>query len=176
MRKLGILLFVVTMSVGATLAGPLYFGASVGDTSVKVDDSAGDFDGSATSYKVYGGYRFMKFFGVEGSYIDFGSPDDSVGGTDVKIDATGWDAFAVGVLPIGDHFEVFGKLGLLFWDTDIHIQGSGSDSDSGNDTVWGLGAAFIFGKHLGVRAEYELFNIEDTDDVSMFSVGAEWRF
>ena len=176
MRKLGILLFVVTMSIGASLAGPFYVGASIGDTSVKVDDPAGNFNASDTSFKAFAGYRFMKFFGVEGSYIDFGSPDDSVGGTDVSIDATAFDAFAVGVLPIGDHFEVFGKLGLLFWDTDIDVSGVGSDSDSGNDTAWGVGAAFIFGKHLGVRAEYEVFDIEDTDDVNMFSVGAEWRF
>lgn len=176
MRKLAILLFVLTMSFGATLAGSFYAGASVGDTSIKVDDSAGNFDASATSFKAFAGFDFKRFLGVEGGYVDFGSPDDSVGGTDVSISATAWDAFIVGKLPIGDHFDIFGKLGLVFWDSDVKIQGSGSDSDSGNDTVWGFGLDFIFGKHFGVRGEYEVFNIEDTDDVAMLSVGAFWRF
>ena len=126
MRKFGILLFVVTMSVGAALAGgPFYAGAAIGNSSVKVDDPAGNFDGSDMGYKVYGGYRFMKFFGVEGSYVSFGEPDDEVGGTDVSIEATGWDAFAVGVFPIGKRFEVFGKLGFIFWDSDVDVSGGG---------------------------------------------------
>jgi OOP family OmpA-OmpF porin len=172
MRKLGILLFVLTMSFGALLAGgPAYVGGSIGNSSVEVEDSGVSFDASDTAFKVYGGYRFFKFFGVEGSYVDFGSPEDS----GFTIEPDGWDAFAVGVLPIGERFEVFGKLGLLWWDADI--SGSGfSDSDSGSDTAWGVGGAFKIGDHFAVRLEYEVFDIEDTEDVNLFSVGGEWRF
>jgi len=176
MRKLGILLFVLMMSYGVSQAGSFYVGASVGDTSVKVDDSSGNFDASATSFKVFAGWNFMKFLGVEGSYLDFGSPKDTVGGTDVKIEPTGWDAFIVGKLPLGKRFDIFGKLGMVFWDTKTKVEGAGSDSDSGNDTVWGLGATWHIGDHLGIRGEYEVFDIQNTDDVTMWSVGAQWQF
>ena len=177
MRKLGILLFVLTMSIGASLAGgPAYVGGSIGNTSVEVEDSGLSFDDSDTGYKVFGGYRFMKYFGVEGGYMSFGEPSDEVSGIDVSIEATGWDAFAVGILPLGERFEVFGKLGLIFWDSDVDVSGAGSDSDSGSDTAYGVGGAFLIGEHFAIRAEYEIFDIEDTEDVNMFSVGAEWRF
>ena len=175
-RFLCILLSVMCLSAGAALAGPIYVGASVGDTTIEASDNGFDFNDSDGSYKVFGGFRFLKFLGVEGSYVDFGSPSDSSGGTDVKVDATAWDAFAVGVLPLGSHFEIFAKLGLVVWDTDTAIEGLGSDSDSGTDSTYGAGVAFIFGKHLGVRAEYERFEIENTDKVDMVSIGADFRF
>ena len=175
-RFIGAMVLVLAVSTGAALAGPLYVGASVGQTEFKAEESGFNFDGSATSYKIYGGYRFMKFFGVEVSYLDFGSPDDSSGGTDVSVSATGWDAFAVGVLPFGKHFEIFGKAGLVLWDSDTDVSGSGSNSDSGTDTVYGAGLSFIFLKHLGVRAEYERYKLQDTDNVNIVSLGADFRF
>jgi outer membrane protein with beta-barrel domain len=175
-RLIGVIVVVLAMATSASLAGPLYFGASVGETKIKAEESGFNFDGSATSYKIYAGYRFFKFFGVEASYLDFGSPDDSSGGTDVSVSATGWDAFAVGVLPFGKHFEIFGKYGLVFWNSDTDVSGSGTNSDSGNDTVYGAGLAFIFGKHLGVRGEYERYNIQNTDSVDIVSIGADFRF
>ena len=53
---------------------------------------------------------------------------------------------------------------------------SGSNDDSGTDSAYGAGAAFIFGKHLGIRAEYEQFNVADTDKTDMVSVGVDLRF
>ncbi len=175
-RVIGILVVILGLSTGAALAGPFYVGASVVDSKVKVEDSGFDFDSSDTSYKVYAGFQFFKFFGVEGSYLDFGSLDDDVSGTDVTVDATGWDAFAVGILPFGDHFQIFGKFGWLFWDSDTKASGSSSDSDSGNDTAYGAGIEIIIGKHFGIRGEYERYDIEDTEKVETYSIGADFRF
>ncbi len=175
-RVIGILAVILGLSTGAALAGPFYVGASVVDSKVKVEDSGFDFDSSDTSYKVYAGFQFFKFFGVEGSYLDFGSLDDDVSGTDVTVDATAWDAFAVGILPFGDHFQIFGKFGWVFWDSDTKASGSSSDSDSGNDTAYGAGIEIIIGKHFGIRGEYERYDIEDTEKVETYSIGADFRF
>jgi len=174
-RILCVFLTVMALSAGAALAGPLYFGASVGETTIETSDNGFDFKDSDTGSKVYGGFRFLKFLGVEGSYVKFGSPSDSSGGTDVKIDATGWDAFGVGVLPMGP-FEIFAKVGFVMWNTDTKVSGSGSNSDSGTDTAYGAGVAWVFGKHLGVRGEYERFEISNTDKTDLISIGADFRF
>src|SRR5206468_8278013 len=52
------LLFGSTMA----LAGPFYVGASAGKTNLQVDDLGGSFSSSATTYKAFAGFRFMKFF------------------------------------------------------------------------------------------------------------------
>jgi len=175
-RVIGVIVLVLGMATGAALAGPFYVGASIVESKVKVEDSGFDFDSSDTSYKIYAGYQFFKFFGLEASYLDFGSLSDSSGGTDVTIDSTAWDAFLVGIIPIGEHFQIFGKYGLVAWDTDTDVSGSGSDSDSGSDPAYGAGLEVIIGKHFGIRGEYERYDIQDTDKVETYSIGADFRF
>jgi len=175
-------LLVAVLVLGActmTAHAGLFLGGSVGDVSVKGSASTFDFSGSATGSKLYGGFTFIKFFAVEASYVDFGSSDDDISSTtDLKIDPTGWDVYAVGKLPIGKHFEIFGKLGIIVWDAETTLSGASSSSsdESGSDSAWGGGMAFVFGKHFAVRAEYESFDISDLDTLDMTSIGAEFRF
>jgi opacity protein-like surface antigen len=147
------------------LAG-FYAGASYGNTTLKVEDPGFSFDADDPSYKVFGGFRFLKFLGVEASYLDLGSPND--GG--VSIEATGWSAFGVGVLPLGP-VGLFAKVGAIASETEI----TGGIDDSNTDPAYGVGAEFGISK-IAIRAEYEFFDIQDTDDVYMISVGAAWRF
>lgn len=173
MLRILVFVGVAALSLPGAMAGG-YIGASAGQGSTSFDAGGGtNFDASATSYKVLGGYRVLKFFGVEGDYRDFGSQRETVSGEEITLDTTAFDLFAVGVLPLG-LFEVFGKAGYTMWDAEVSAL-SQSVSDSGNDMAFGVGAGYAFGK-VGVRLEYEMFDIADADDVSMVSVGAEFRF
>ena len=71
-----------------------YLGGSIGQTTLKVPSDVTDvpdFNEDDTGYKLYGGYNFnLALFnlGVEGGYIDFGSPSGSLDtDTSLKIDA-----------------------------------------------------------------------------------------
>jgi outer membrane protein with beta-barrel domain len=157
----------------------LFVGASVGDSSVSEKDTGINFSGSDTGSKVYAGFTFFKFFGLEASYLDLGSPKDEISsGTDAKLDTTGWDAYAVGILPIGKHFELFAKAGIIVWDATASYEGAinGESKEDGNDPAYGAGLAIVFVKHFAVRAEYQRFDISDLDKVEMTSIGAEFRF
>ena len=185
--KKSLLSLVAILAVAAVPAAAadngFYVGASIGGSSIEVtdfDDDFGDLDFSDGdfAYKLFAGYRFMSFLGVEAGYVDLGSPSDAVGhDIDVEIGVDGWDAFAVGFLPIGP-VDVFAKLGLISWDANIRAAFEDiveHDSDSGTDVVWGLGVALRFGS-LAVRAEGERFELGDADEVYMFSVGATFTF
>lgn len=168
-----------------------YVGAGIGDGSVTVDiDEASDFDGSDTAFKVFGGYKFMKYVGVELEYVDGGDAEDQwresfEGVTEelkVTIGFSGFNASAVGFLPIGEKFSVFGKVGFMMWDADLRARysfdgfsDSESDSESGTDFSWGVGAGFDFTDNLGVRVEYQAFEIEDAD-ADLFSGSVVWMF
>ncbi len=176
-----ILLLVALMSFvasSAALAEPFYLGASVGKTGLKVDEFNSTFDGNDTAYKVFAGYRFIKFFGLEGGYVDFGSPSDSRDGIDLEFDATAWDLFAVGVIPVAEHFELFGKAGFFRWDTNVRLSGAmvARESDSGNDAAYGIGLAIKPSKLIAIRLEYERFKVANTDDLNLTSVGVDFRF
>ena len=118
----------------------------------------------------------------EAGYVDLGDPRDIVGFVEgepleVQIGVKGWDAFAIGLLPLGP-VDLFAKVGVVSWDADIRAvldDVIDSDSDNGTDAAYGLGVALRLGK-LALRAEGEQFNIADADDVYLFSIGATFTF
>lgn len=156
-----------------------YLGASVGQggvdsESVDFGTFVEDFDGDDTGFKAIAGFRLIKLFALEVNYVDLGTASDNVAGVDVDVDTKGIDAFGVLFLPI-PVVDLFIKGGFISWDLDANVSGIGSVSDDGTDLAYGVGAGIGFGS-FGLRAEYERFEIEDTDTVDMISLGFTWTF
>lgn len=149
----------------------IYLGASVGQSGLDIDDF--NYDASATGYKLIAGWRFLDWLAVEGNYVDFGSGDDRVEGTKIETDADGVSLSVVGFLPVGP-VDLFARIGAIDWSADLSSPGFGSASDDGTDLTYGIGAQFRVWS-LSLRAEYEMFDIEDAD-VDMISVGVTWTF
>jgi hypothetical protein len=182
----------VAMAMAALTASPagaesgLYLGASVGRTTLAIDDvdldlESFDFEADDTAYKVIVGYRLLGFLAVEGSYIDFGSLSDSIdtieGTASLEAELTGFDAVAMGMLPLGIA-DLFVKAGVVVWDADLRSalgELSVEESDSGTDLVYGAGAQVRF-KGLAVRAEIEFFDVADADNLYLITVGATYTF
>jgi len=161
-----------------------YLGASVGQTQLEIDElgediQSADFSGDDMAYKVFAGFRFLTFLAVEGSYRDFGAPEDQVAELDgtVTADLTGYDVAAVGYLPLGIA-DIFAKAGMVSWDADLSLDAgsfSESVSDSGEDPLYGLGFQLRF-KSFAVRAEIEYFDVEGVDGLYMYSLGGSYTF
>jgi len=185
-------LVVCAVAVLILAAGPVsakngfYVGGSFGQTTLKINDlnlnlEEFDYKADSTSYKIILGYRFMGFLAVEGSHIDFGKLSDSLDTTEgnvrVENDLKGFDAFAMGMLPLGIA-DIFAKVGFVSWDSDIRAAFGEIielDTRSGTDLVYGMGAQVRF-KGLAVRAELEYFDIADADSVYLISLGATFTF
>jgi len=178
---------------GVLIAAPLsfaqagesggYLGGSVGSAAVEVvvDDSIPNppvFDEEDFAWKIFAGYNFgitpVFDLGIEGSYVDMGAPSATVQGVSVEFDPTGWSVFGVVGFDIGP-VGLFGKLGYLYWDADAVIDGVSAGSTDGSDVAYGVGARFNLGS-LELRGEYELFDIEDAEDVSMWTLGLAYHF
>jgi hypothetical protein len=157
----------------------LYIGAAAGYGSQEFDISTESFKDNTTSWKGIIGYRFVRFLGLEVAYVDFGKASDELnfggGNTSVDVKTHGETAEITGTLPLGSFFELYGKAGYLWWNTDVN-GASSSNSDTGSDPVYGAGARIIIGKRFGVRLEYEKFDIKDTKSVYLTTAGIEWRF
>jgi OmpA-OmpF porin, OOP family len=182
MRKLTLAALVLVFT--GTMAAParadekhgLYIGAGAGYGTQQFDISTEEFKDNTTTWKAFVGYRFMRFIGAEAAYVDFGKASDTLnGGNTVDAKTHGETLEVTGTLPLGDFFEIYGKAGYLWWNTDLSGQ-SQSDSSSGNDPVYGAGARVIIAKKFGIRLEYEKFKIKDTKDVYLTTAGFEWRF
>jgi OOP family OmpA-OmpF porin len=174
MRKLWMLALASCLALPAG-AGDFLVGGSAGQANIEVD--AAGFDESDTGFKLFGGWRLLKFLGLEGGYVDFGGPEVSAGGVNANAEVTAWDAFAMGVVPLGK-VELFGKAGLVFWDaeTSLSVPGfSGTFKDDGTDLAYGVGVSYEVNDNVALRGEWEIFDIESTD-VNMLSFGFHVRF
>jgi outer membrane immunogenic protein len=157
-----------------------YLGGSVGQAGVEVQDTSGTqlliFDEDDFAWKAFGGYKFdlpVINLGVEGGYVNLGSPSGELEGVPVAIETDGFDVFGVAGIDIGP-VGVFAKYGMISWDAEFTVDGL-SDAQDGSDPAYGIGATIGLGS-IDIRAEYEVFDIEDAEDVSMVSVGLVWTF
>lgn len=176
-----LVLFTFAMAT-ARADGLVYVGAGVSNN--RLDNIGNDFSHlNDTSWKVLLGTRPIKFFGVEGDYLDLGSHTDQFFTTSesgsVHSDARAFAAYVVGYLPLPVPFlDLYGKAGLARW--RLHQDTSSSAfppntffhlSTDGTDFAWGLGAQVHFG-NIGARLEYERFNIANTNGARVFSLDA----
>ncbi len=148
-----ILLFGVVMVPLAGATDRWGYGG-VGVTDSDLDRSGFDDD---TGHKIFGGYQMSKHFAIEVAFIDFG---DFKSGT-TKISEDGFQGTAVGIIPFGEAFRLFGKGGLF--------------RNGGTDLSYGFGLEW--GRKFGVRAEWERFaDISGSADVDMVSVSFVFNF
>jgi opacity protein-like surface antigen len=172
MKRLSLLALTLLLFAPAAHAGGFYIGAAFMDAGVEIEEV--NFDEDDSGFKALGGYRW-KYFGLEGSYADFGEPGNNL--FDLEISAI--SATAVGTLPLGKRFELFAKGGAYQWDVEV----SGNDirgEDDDVDFTYGAGAKLVLGR-IAIRAEYEIFEIDSDDsggdvDVEAVSLGLEFRF
>jgi len=165
---------------GAANAADNGFYVGAGVTQAKVDDI---FDTNLkidnTGYKIIAGFRPLDLLAVEANYIDLGDESANLGLARGTANAKAFAAFGMLFLPI-PIVDVYAKAGLARWELDGRVNGTVggtlfSTDDSGTEFAYGAGAQLQFGS-LGVRAEYESFDIDNTDGAEIISVGLTYTF
>jgi OOP family OmpA-OmpF porin len=192
--------------------GHWYIGGSAGATDAGLDasdyrDALADegiaanhvqLDDTDVGWKVFGGYNFNDYIGLEAGYTDLGEMKSSFGTTVAPGDiqsvvnaaarvhpffAAGATFSVVGKVPLGERFELFGKVGAFVWDeaeaeTEVtspgdHHEHAEVDHD-GSDVLFGAGIAFALGGGWHVRGEWERYQADD-QDLDLISFGVERR-
>jgi hypothetical protein len=175
-------LFALTgLAGGASAQTGFYAGAGLGLSSLQADIATNgfedfDLDENEFAWKAFAGFNLdVPFvdFAVEGGYVDLGSPSVDVLGENLSIDATGWNAFAVGAVDVGP-LALFAKLGLVAWDAEV-TAGDFDVNDDGTDIAYGVGARIGLGP-IQLRGEAEFFEIDAVDSSYLISASAVWQF
>jgi len=182
MAKLILVLFIAFMLLGTlpALGQGIYIGAGIGNTYLdleldEVGDEAQTISENSTAYKFFGGYRGESIIGIEGGYRNFGNIETTVLDYGVESKTTGWDVAAMARLEIAI-VDIFAKAGALFWKSESSVPDIDyTAEESGTAFMWGLGAGVHLGS-LGVRLEYEKFQVEDMDNLAMLSLSATFGF
>src|SRR6185503_9211740 len=176
----------------ANRVGP-YAGALIGmntytgDQSAAEDDLENSFVGVPTQdlsigtdekdvgYAAVFGYRFNRYVAVEFALAHYGELRSSAranidlgngfvpAGIDLNFHTGGPQLSAVGILPLNDKFEIYGRAGLLFASSErefvIKVDGDvtsfGSSKGESTEVILGLGAAWHINQMYSIRAQFE---------------------
>jgi hypothetical protein len=161
----------------ARAEGGLYLGGGIGQATIKDSTPAGEFDADNAAYKAFVGYRFGMLpivdLAVEGGYVDFGKPSQDLGGQHAEFKLHGGYAAGLLIFPLGP-VDLYGKGGVIEAKTESNVGGMTS-SRSGSNGFYGAGVGLRVWK-IGVRAEYERYQVKDVDRVQLFSVSALFQF
>ena len=143
-------------------------------TSSYLDESGG-------SWKVFGGWRPMRYMAIELNYADYGSQKLGYAGgpinvgpvafyeidaRDAKRRVTAWGADVIGFWPITESVELFGGIGIAqaqvkldanFTKRTLFADKEGSSSDTHRSTAprFRLGGSFTPWSEWAFRLEYE---------------------
>lgn len=172
------IMLMLLVCVSSAHARGFYLGGGIGASFVKwewsdLDEDDFKLNGSDFAYKVFGGYKVIPFLSFEGGYRDLGEVSDEKNGTKYGSEISGWDVEAMGILPLGVA-HLWAKAGYIWWSSEGGVSND-LKSESGSDFMWGLGGDLSILK-VAVRLEWEKFEIENTDHISMFTGGVTFGF
>jgi len=176
----------------------------IAEIDLAYDIDSSKVDDSDTAFSFFVGYRFMPYLAVEGAWLDVGEAKYNSTGV-ITVDgiaagnaetALNWNSSgpvlsALAIWPISEQWEVFGRLGAYFADTEIDVTlvapdedvaDSVSESESTTEFIWGLGVDFIFLENFAARLEYSMIpdvgdkNTTGEADADLISLGLLYKF
>jgi OmpA-OmpF porin, OOP family len=127
-------------------------------------------DESSSGWKMFAGYRFHPNWALEGGYNNLGSYDfegqviADPGSVQARFKANDWHVTVLGIMPLNEDWEVFGKAGVGYWRTQLQASGTFSAQGAqqvkshGTGPVFGVGTLFRLSNNLSARAEWERFH------------------
>lgn len=188
MKRHRLLVFLAFLTPAAAVQaqdGGFYFGGALGQSQFKEwCDTGGSTTATLpacsdtdTTWKIFGGYRFNRYIAAEATYVDWGKATatariTATGRTiDVAASQVSYGLAALGALPLGSRFELFGKAGFL--NTEQETRSTGTVTRDETELHYGLGVKYAFTRNWALRGEWE-----NTDKlkVELLSIGVEYRF
>ncbi len=154
--------------------------AGLAATFAEYSFDSNQLDDNSAGFKVFGGYRFNKWFGLEAGYYDFGDFDEDLdppnpgGGATVRIDGLVGSALLYAPLESND-YDAFVKVGYYTFDQQLELDDAGVSSNSPASLMLGAGSRFYVSEQFAIRAEGEWFNI-DQGDLWTLNLGFEYLF
>lgn len=174
-----VLLLCSTLAIQAHARDGLFVSATVGSADLTENFGGFEIDSSSTAYGATVGWRFNDYFSVEGGYRNFGRFDQTFAVNDesvsVSLKADGFVLGAIGHLPLGERFGLFGKAGSFFWDGDSKINSLTVASPGDTNLYLGAGMTYDLTDRFSVSADLARYNLDDTES-DVYSLGVLFSF
>lgn len=181
-------LAIALLVTAGTACAQGYVGAGLGQSRARIDCSGTlSCDKTDTSFKIFGGYLFSPYWGVEGAYYNQGqarltAADAEAGLVSARFKGDGVGVYALGVMPL-ERWSAFAKIGAVSanvkLDASSSVFGGAGRSERHTNFGWGLGGSYAFDRAWAARLEYEEVRVKflgERNTVGLWSLGAVYRF
>ena len=141
-------------------------------------------DDTDTTVKAMGGYQFSRNLALEAGLMNAGTVEARGPGGRITVETGILEGVAVGILPLGEQFSVFGKLGLYTSVVDTTIATflvNSTERKTNSDLTFGVGLGWVFTPKFQLRAEWQRYKDVDAGDLGksdadVISLGLLYRF
>ncbi len=133
---------------------------------------------NTTSFTAGVGFRPARHLGFELAYYDVGTAEETVAGVTGRAKGDGIGVSALGLLPVSERWMLHGRVGMVSWDTEATLEAPGivvSTENSGEDPIFGIGAAVHWEKGAFARLEYNYLEA-DNAELSSLTLSIVWTF
>jgi opacity protein-like surface antigen len=175
-----------------------YVEADVGKSTLDHDQGFTEIDDTSSSWALRVGYRFSRYFALEGAYVDLGSFSSKFESTSVVIDQkASYDGFLLNsrvYWPVARHFELSASAGLHYNERDSSYDSNSGvayqDNESNGGFSFGVGVAVPVNDRFEITLDYTQFlelavpsfdftgnpNLNDPADLYSITLGARFKF
>jgi len=126
---------------------------------------------TSAAAKLFAGFNFNPFLGVEFAYVNLGSNYVDINGVGFTQDGGSFDI--VGYLPLTPYVNFFARGGIYNWTVSSNYY-YGYTTGSSND--YGVGISTEVSPRLWLRGEYQKFLDVAGGDVNLISVSLAYHF
>jgi OOP family OmpA-OmpF porin len=153
-------------------------GMGLNQLKIETEDGFELFDEQSTAWRVFGGYRLNRFIAFQVGWIDGGSAGESFGNVEYRVESRALEGSVLGILPIGERVQVFGRASQFKWKLKERLQDATTrleaESD-GSEFGWGAGAG-VFVDGALVRLEYQQIDFDAGASSNLVSLNVAWVF
>lgn len=155
-----------------------YGGLGIGQSNYS-DTDQDSANTRTEGWKVYAGYQFNKYLGIEGGYANLNDLTGTTGAVVTNLDTEAWALSAVLSYPVTDKVSVMGKLGMAYMLADVSTKnGPAVAVRTENDEVeptYGVGVSYKLFDNMDLRAEWDRYDRSDMD-IDLVSAGFAVKF
>ena len=137
-----------------------------------------NFQDSAATWVVFGGWQFMDWLAFQVDYDWYNKSQSQIpinSSRNFTVSGDAWEVSLKPSLPLGEHIELYARLGWNWYNVDgkyQYIKG-GSDSDDAAMAAGGIG--FKFTPEFSIQAEYEYVDV-DSGALDAATIRAVYHF
>jgi opacity protein-like surface antigen len=143
-----------------------------------LDTCSRNFQDSAAVWDVLAGFQIVNWLAIQADYQSYSKGESQIpinSSRNLSVSGDAWEVSIKPSLPLGEHFEIYARLGWNWYNIDGKYQFVKGSSDSNDAAMAAGGLGFNLTPSFSIQAEYEYVDV-DSGSLDAVTVRAIYKF